>query len=163
MNKTTASLTSVAALAGLVAVALPPTTSAAVDPGAPPEPTALTYRLAAKDAETRFIDIGRKGDSVGDHYYSAITLKADGQVAGRLQVDCAVLDNAYEGHLCLMAVIVEGGQITLASGGVGKRIPNVDGRGDIYAVTGGTGSYQGAEGELTVSDDGRFLTVTILP
>lgn len=162
MNKTTASIIGAAGL-GLLALAVPPTTSATAGPATTAAAqVTLTYRLAAKDAESKFVDVGRKGESVGDHYLSAVTLKADGEIAGRLQGDCAVLDNTYEGHLCQLVLIVDGGQITLAAGGVNKRIPNVGGKGDIFAVTGGTGAYQGAGGELTVSDDGSRVTVSII-
>jgi hypothetical protein len=160
MNITTIALTAAATL-GITAAVLPTTTPASA--GSPAtDPTQLTFRLAARDAETKHIDIGRKGDSIGDHYIAAMTLRADGAIAGRLQNDCVVLDNAYEGHLCSLVLIIKGGQVTLASGGVNKRIPNVGGRGEAFAVTGGTGDYQGVGGELTFGDDGRTMRLALV-
>jgi hypothetical protein len=122
----------------------------------------LTFRLAAYQSEDKYIDIGREGDTPGDRYIAAVTLKADGQVAGRLQTECTVLDNAYEGHLCTMAIVLGDGILTLTTGGISKRLPGVGGRhGDVYAVTGGTGAYTGAEGELSVADDGRIVITLV--
>lgn len=159
--KTTTATLAATVTAGLAAALLP--TTAPATAGAATDATELTFRLAARDSESKHVDIGRKGDSVGDHYIAAVTLKSDGEIAGRLQNDCVVLDNAYEGHLCSLVLIIKGGQVTLAAGGVNKRIPNVGGLGEVFAVTGGSGDYQGAEGELTVGDDGSTVTLTLLP
>lgn len=168
MNFTTTALAAAATL-GIAAAVLPTTSPAtagpatsATTPAATTETTVLTYRLG-RDAEFKTIDIGRKGETVGDHNLAAVTLRAHGEVAGRLQNDCVVLDRAYEGHLCTLVLIIDGGQVTLASGGVGKRIPHVGGRGDVFAVTGGSGDYQGAGGQLTIGDDGRQVVLTLVP
>jgi hypothetical protein len=127
-----------------------------------PETTVLEFQMSETDSEFDMFDVGEKGDSAGDRNTSAATLEVDGDVAGRMQGVCTTLDNAYEGHQCHLAIILEGGSLTLASGGVRKAIPNVDGRGDIFAVTGGTGDYVGAAGEMTVGEDGQQLTITLL-
>ncbi|HWJ82137.1 MAG TPA: hypothetical protein VNS55_07865 [Nocardioides sp.] len=147
---------------GIAAAALATTVPSTSASGAAADGTTLTFRLAAKDAEDKSIDIGPKGDSVGDRNLAAITLKADGEVAGRLQAECTTLDRTYEGHLCQVVVFLDGGSLTLQSGGVNKPIPNIDGRdGDVFAVTGGTGAYVDAGGELRVSDDGRTVTIAL--
>lgn len=165
MNKTTASLAGAAVLAVAATGALtfhPSSVSATADETA--DSTTLTFRIAPRGAEEKYIDIGRKGETVGDRFIGALTLRADGAIAGRLQNECVVLDRTYEGHLCTMAIILDGGSITLAGGGVNKAIPNIDGRdGDVFAVTGGTGDHQGAGGQLTVSNDGRTITITLVP
>lgn len=149
---------------GLAATALAMTVPSSSATGAATEATTLTFRIAAKDAEQKTIDIGPKGDSVGDRNLAALTLKSGGQVAGRLQAECTTLDNTYEGHLCAVAVFLDGGSLTLQSGGVNKPIPNVDGRdGDVFAVTGGTGDYVDAGGELRVGDNGQTVTITLTP
>lgn len=127
-----------------------------------PKPTVLEFQMSEDDNEFDMFDVGKKGDSTGDRNTSAATLEVDGKVAGRMQGVCTTLDNAYEGHLCDLAIFIKGGSLTLSSGGVRNPIENVDGRGDIFAVTGGTGDYVGAGGEMTVSDDGQTLTITLL-
>ncbi|RHW28835.1 hypothetical protein D0Z08_03040 [Nocardioides immobilis] len=164
MNKTTAFLAGAAvlAVAATGALTVHPSSVSATDE--PADSTTLTFRIAPRGAEDKYIDIGRKGETVGDRFIGALTLRADGAIAGRLQNECVVLDRTYEGHLCTMAILLDGGSITLAGGGVNKAIPNIDGRdGDVFAVTGGTGDYQGADGQLTVSDDGRRITITLVP
>lgn len=126
------------------------------------KPVVLTFELIEDDSEFEMFDVGEKGDSVGDRNTSAATLEIDGRVAGRMQGVCTTLDNAYEGHLCDLALIIEGGSLTLASGGVRTSIPNVDGRGDVFAVTGGTGKYRDAAGDVVVSEDGQTITVNLV-
>ena len=44
-----------------------------------------------------------------------------------------------------------------------RHLDAVGGRtGDVFAITGGTGSYQGAGGKLRIGDDGRTATVTLV-
>jgi hypothetical protein len=129
---------------------------------AEPERTVLEFQMSQKDSEFELFDVGKRGDSVGDRNISAATLEVNGEVAGRMQGVCTTLDNAYEGHQCELAIMIKGGTLTLATGGVRKPIENVDGRGDIFAVTGGTGDYLGVAGEMTVSEDGQDLTITLL-
>jgi hypothetical protein len=43
---------------------------------------------------------------------------------------------------------------------VSKRIPGVGGRGEEYAITGGTGAYEGAAGTMRRTGDGRRDTLT---
>lgn len=146
------------------AESMPAGTSPASATTAPPaQPTVLDFTMSQKDSEFEMFDVGEKGDSIGDRNVSAATLERDGKVAGRMQGVCTTLDNAYEGHACDLVLIIEGGSLTLASGGVRNPIPHVDGRGDIFAVTGGTGDYVGAAGEMTVSDGGQTVTITLVP
>lgn len=158
-------------VAGLVAgglalttLALPATSSTADPDGstAPIEPTVLTFTLAGRDSEQTFVDERRRGESVGDRHYSAATVRSGGQVAGRLQGECAVLDSTFEGHLCHLVLVLEDGQLTFTAGGLRRRVGEVRPTGDVFAVTGGTGVYQGVGGELGVGEDGRTLTVTLV-
>ncbi|WP_148575196.1 hypothetical protein [Nocardioides caldifontis] len=138
-----------------------PVTSNSPSPTA--EATVLELTMDPARSEQEMVDVGKKGDSTGDRNLAATTLLADGEVAGRLQGDCVTLDNEYEGHLCSMVVVVEGGTITLVGGGTHKPVGPVAPTGDVLAVTGGTGEHAGASGEVTVGDDGQTLTITLLP
>lgn len=158
----TSTLAGAAAL-GVLTTALAATSSPAPTVvGSDSAETTLTFRLA-KDVEQKHVDIGPKGDSVGDRYVVAVSLRSGSQVAGRLQNECTVLDNKYEGHLCDMALVIDGGWITLQAGGVRKAVPNVGGRGETYAITGGTGVYAGASGTFVPSEDGKRVIITLAP
>lgn len=147
-------------LGGLAAAAALAYTRLAPPASSPTSPTVLTFTLVERGSESTFVDERRPGESVGDRHYSAATVRSDGQVAGRAQGECAALDRRYEGHLCHLVLITRQGQSTFTGGGVRQRIPNVGSTGDVFAVTGGTGDYQGAGGELTVGEDGRTLSVS---
>lgn len=145
----------------LTTMVLPATSLPAASSTQAGEAGVLTYTLAAKDSESTFVDERRRGESVGDRYYSAATLRSGGEVAGRLQGECAVLDKTFEGHLCHLVLVVEGGQLTFTGGGTHKPIPNVGEAGDVFALTGGTGEFQGARGQMVAEEDGRTLTITL--
>jgi hypothetical protein len=162
MKTITRNLAGVAAL-GLAATAIVTATPSSNATGDAAQPTTLVLRFAGRDAEHKHLDIGRKGDSVGDRYLSAVTLKSDGEVAGRFQYGCTVLDETFRGHLCTVAVLLEDGSITFAAGGVSEPVGSIEPEGDVFAVTGGTGAYQGAEGQLEVADNGSAVTITLLP
>jgi hypothetical protein len=49
----------------------------------------------------------------------------------------------------------------VSSGSVSKRIPRVGGTGEHYAITGGTGAYQGAAGTMTRTGNGNRDTLTL--
>ena len=44
---------------------------------------------------------------------------------------------------------------------VSKRIPRVGGTGEHYAITGGTGAYQGAAGTMTRTGNSNRDTLTL--
>jgi hypothetical protein len=125
--------------------------------------TVLTYRLVDKHAESTFIDEKRAGESVGDRYLAAATVRRQGRVAGRLQTDCAVLDRTYNGHLCQLALLLEDGELTLSGGGISRPLGEVPPTGDVFVVTGGTGAFLGAGGEMVAGGkNGNTLTITLV-
>ena len=51
-------------------------------------------------------------------------------------------------------VHVADGRLTLQGAPIDKRIPGVGGRGEEFAITGGTGAYEGASGTMRRTGDG---------
>jgi hypothetical protein len=126
----------------------------------------LSFAGTAKTRDQRVVDLRPKGISLGDHFLGALTLRQSGAVAGRLDIDCVIIDRTYAGQACSVSLILKGGQVSAQGAGVDKRIPGVGGTtpatGDEYAIAGGTGAYQGAAGTVRVKSVGNKATVTVL-
>jgi hypothetical protein len=126
----------------------------------------LTFTGKASRGDQRMVDLPPKGISLGDHFLGAETLRQAGAPAGRMDIDCVIIDRTYEGQACSLSLILKDGQVTAQGAGVDKRIPGVGGTtpatGDEYAIAGGTGAYQGAAGALRVKAARTQDTVTLL-
>ena len=155
MKNTTKSMLGAAAIGLTIAIAAG---SAGV---ASESPSTLIYRGFETGRDAKVVDVRPKGESVGDRYLASMTLRKAGAVAGRLEVECTAVDGTYEGHMCTLVAIVEDGTLTFQSAGVGRAIPNVGEPAEVYAVTGGTGSYVGAGGTMTVEPTTKGDRVTI--
>lgn len=90
------------------------------------------------------IDLGVKGDSVGDLLTFANPLmSADGKTeVGKDQGYCVrvIAGKSWE---CIWTAILKDGQITVEG-------PFYDSGDSVLAITGGTGKYSGARGSLTL-------------
>jgi len=80
-------------------------------------------------------------------------------------VVCTINDASFKGLQCAIALVLRKGQITVEGGGLDRNLPHAPppGNADVFAVTGGTGKYAGANGTLTISH-GRhadFFTVAL--
>ena len=142
-----------------VAASGTPTTAAATDD------TTLSFLLSDRAMASKNIDIGRKGPSIGDRHLTAISLTRDGAVAGRVEIECVAIDRVYQGQTCDLAAQLSDGTLFFEGVGFHKRIPNV-GAGDdtVYAITGGSGAYAGAEGEVHIGlDDNGPVSIELLP
>ena len=155
MENTTKSLLGAAAIAVTIAIAAG---SAGV---ASESPRTLTYRGFETGRDAKTVDVRPKGESVGDRYLASLTLRRAGEITGRLEVECTAVDGTYEGHMCTLVAIVEDGTLTFQSAGLGRPIPNVGNPPEVYAVTGGTGSYADAGGTMTVEPTAKGERVTI--
>ncbi len=115
-------------------------------------PHALLHLVEVQRSSSQ-IDLGRRGFSAGDRQtiVSAI-LTPGGRRIGRLDDDCAITQaGARPEALCDFTITLPRGQLTgtfsenLAADAPGKR----------QAITGGTGMYAGAAGELRAGAEGR--------
>jgi hypothetical protein len=152
----TATLT-VALTAGTIAALV------AVLPAHGQDPTGartLTFTSTEKQGDEHAIDTRPKGPSVGDRWLLASTLRQAGKVAGRLEGDCVGVDKTFGVLQCSVVVILPDGRLTLQGASVSKRIPGVGGTGEEYAITGGTGAYQGATGTMRRTGNEKPDTLT---
>ena len=107
----------------------------------------VELRFRAKTTEQTFLDLGEKGDSLGDQFIFHDVLRQAGQRVGHDggvctltsveggQAQCLVTAYLSEGQITIQGLIVETGQTP-------ERF--------TFAVTGGTGQYEGASGEVHV-------------
>ena len=130
----TARLLSVAGLAALLGLALPA--------GARADDDHEKFTLVERAASDTVTDTGAKGDSVGDLLTFANELydQANAKKVGSDNGWCirTVAGKAWE---CGFTAMLEGGQITVEG-------PFYDGGDSVLAVTGGTGKYKKARGEM---------------
>jgi hypothetical protein len=99
------------------------------------------------------LDLGAKGFSPGDRQtISSDLFTPAGRKAGRLDDDCAITQAAARPEaVCTFTITLQHGQLT---GGFAQNLaaPRSSKR---QAITGGTGRYAGARGELRVGREGK--------
>lgn len=113
------------------------------------------------------VDLRPHGTSLGDETVAGISLRAQGRLAGRGELVCTITDRRFEGRQCLFTIILRDGIITAQDAGLDRKLPGAapGGSDDVFAVTGGTGSYDGAAGTATIQHKrtGDVLTVALKP
>jgi opacity protein-like surface antigen len=89
------------------------------------------------------IDVGAAGDSTGDllTFHNRVYDRRDRHVVGRDQGRCVRIDPTAGSWECAWVVQLRHGQLTVEG-------PFYDKRDSTMAVTGGTGRYRGARGEM---------------
>ena len=131
-------LTGVAAVAATIAAA----TVAFATGGARTATTATVHVIehAVTDSTT---DVGTPGDSAGDvlTFHNKVFDAKDHGVVGSDQGHCIRVDPVGGSYECLYTTSLPGGQITVEG-------PFYDKRSSVLAITGGTGRYRTARGEL---------------
>jgi len=97
------------------------------------------------------IDVPPAGLSLGDQSVGAVSLRHDGQLFGRAMSDCTINDATFEGQQCTLDLVLRTGVITTKTAGLDRLLPHqTPSPDDVFAVTGGTGAYAGANGVLTI-------------
>lgn len=118
-----------------------------------------TIRLVSVTDQFKELDLGDKGPSLGDMFVFHDNLFVHKRRVGDLNGQCAVTtvrgtgDNATGAQQCLVTASLPSGDITVQ--GVIRFGPNESDHA-VLAVTGGTGRYSGAGGEVHV----RFVSDT---
>ena len=144
-------LTTLAAGAAIAAAtALPATGQEA------PAARTLTFASVQAKGGERSIDAPPRGESVGDRFVFASTLRDGARLAGRMEGDCLAVDLRYEGLQCTLTAVLGDGSITLQGASLNKRLPGATASSaEVYAITGGTGAYVGATGTMKRSGNGK--------
>jgi allene oxide cyclase len=107
-------------------------------------PSSLTRVHVIEHAVTdTVIDVGAPGDSTGDllTFHNKLYNAANATVVGRDQGECIRISPAKGTWECRWTSFLPGGQITVEG-------PFFDTRDSILAITGGTGRYATAEGDM---------------
>jgi hypothetical protein len=122
-----------------------------------------TIRLveAHKDLQPTFVDTGKPGPSVGDLVVARDeVLREDGSQAGTFRQTCTLTDlvgnpftSTYE---CAGSIALKDGTITME----GPFTPSAPQ--NTAAITGGTGRYATARGEITVSAEADQIIVKLV-
>ncbi len=115
------------------------------------------------------IDIKPSGESLGDQNIGAVTVRRDGKPIGRVLSQCTAIDARYEGQTCTITLLTRDGQIIAQGAGEHRALPGHGGNpgntDDVFAITGGTGTYAGTTGTLRPhsTSKGAKFTVTLQP
>jgi len=122
-------------------------TALAVVPTAAADPTLRLTTVAVPDRNTD-LDLGAPGPSAGDAQVFADDLQRDGRTIGTSTGSCtiATLSESRLVVACTATLTLPNGQITTQ--GVADEDPSQGPTGFTWAVTGGTGRYAGADGEV---------------
>jgi hypothetical protein len=153
MTRKLAALGAIVALGVLMMGATVPTASAGGQE--------ITFRAITREATN--LDLGDEGPSQGDAFIFHDVLKKNGEIIGHDGGVCTVTSVRRQEFQCLVTASLEGGQIVIA--GLNRETGDMP-EDLVFAVTGGTGQYQGASGEahvLVKSETIARVTITLLP
>jgi hypothetical protein len=112
-------------------------------------------RVVSINTEEEFLDLGAEGPSLGDEFIFTSKLLRSGNEVGHTGVVCTFTSLEREEVQCLATASFSHGQITVQGLIAGE--PETF----VLPITGGSGSYEGADGELhvrEVSDTREILT-----
>lgn len=137
-------------------VALGASTAASASPSSDVRrPLTIEAALVSFD----FVDLGEPGVTAGDYFVQADTLTVDGRPGGSDLIQCVAAGHETDPGLCDAVVVLGDGTLTAAG-----RIPNfepADGQPFRFAITGGTGRYRRAQGEIIVTETATGYTATV--
>ncbi|MDA0166020.1 hypothetical protein OM076_37495 [Solirubrobacter ginsenosidimutans] len=114
-----------------------------------------TLRLVAVQKQQQFIDLAPTGPSLGDQLVFSDTVYRNGREAGTDGAVCSITQivppYTVATYQCVATIRLRNGQITV------QGLNEFQGQGDPgpfrFAITGGTGTYSGASGEVVVRYD----------
>ena len=126
----------------------------------------LTFKaVQISPRDHHFVDVPPHGLSLGDMDVGAVSLRTNGELFGRAMVVCTINDASFQGQQCAFTLVLRRGTIAGHGGGLDRNLPHAPppSNADVFAVTGGTGLYAGANGTLTISHSSHadFFTVAL--
>jgi hypothetical protein len=135
-------------------------------------PKAKTLTADVTSVERSWTDENAPGRSVGDQFVLSSTLTTGGKDIGHWVLACTIVDLDIDGSvagLCSSSATLHGkGEVTAS--GMSTLVADPSGRSPFgvtigpkedFAITGGTGSYRGAHGEITSAAAGTGRTLTL--
>lgn len=114
-----------------------------------------TIRVVSITEEFAELDLGAEGESLGDQFVFSSKLLKDGDVVGHDGVVCTLVSVERQEGQCVATTWFDDGQITV------QGLINFTEDPPAVPITGGSGKYEGAEGELhirPVSETKEVLT-----
>jgi hypothetical protein len=104
-------------------------------------------RVLSTNTEEAFVDVGTSGTSLGDEFVFTSNLTVHGRTVGHTGVTCTLTSVTRDESQCLGSAWFNGkGQLTI-QGLVAGEPDEFD-----FAITGGTGHFDGADGRLVVHE-----------
>ena len=106
-----------------------------------------------------FVDLGEPGVTAGDYFVQADSFTVDGRPGGTDLIHCVAAGHESDPGLCDTVLVLGDASLTAAG-----RIPNfepADGQPFRFAITGGTGRYRRAQGEIIVTETATGYTATV--
>jgi hypothetical protein len=156
--------TATAAAAG--ALTLQATTNDTQEAAAADAPRTLTLSIPWDDhGKTRYIDLGKKGESPGDIFLTSgvpVRDERTGRRVGEIDAFEVILSMAHNG------TVFQSGSLHLRDGSIqGAGIIRHTDAGQAESLTAGTGAYANVRGQVTTLEDPRrkvnILEVKLLP
>jgi hypothetical protein len=122
--------------------------------------SARRIRLVEVHMSSAQLDLGRKGFSPGDRQtINSDVLTPAGKKVGRLDDDCAITQAGRSPEaVCTFVITLRRGELT---GGFSQSLAGPRGS-KRQAITGGTGTYAGARGQIIVGAEGRRTPFTVV-
>lgn len=114
-----------------------------------------TIRVVSITEEFAELDLGAEGESLGDQFVFSSKLLKGGDVVGHDGVVCTLVSVERQEGQCVATTWFDDGQITA------QALVNFTEDPPVVPITGGSGKYKGAEGELhirPVSETKEVLT-----
>ncbi len=147
-----------AAIAALSIGALGTGVALAADGSASANTQTTTMHLVAHHGQEAFEDLGTSGPGLGDTVILTQRLTLDGTTVGHLHNVGVEVDASR--HLFQATGTLRLGHGTVEFAGLVSQTPEF-----VLAITGGTGRYQGATGQITFDfpHQRQLLTVTLQP
>jgi hypothetical protein len=135
-----------------------PLTSAGADDDHGEDGDHEVIRVMSREVDSADLDLGRRGFSIGDRFVFSDNLFRRGNRVGTDHGDCVTtrIQGPGSAFQCTATAVLRGGQIT-AQGAVMFREDSSSRF--TLAITGGTGRFRDAGGEVVVHETGNTTTV----
>jgi hypothetical protein len=139
----------------IAAAALAAASLTALSPASAHQHHGRDVKLTTKTLDEAQVDAGKPGPSLGDSNVITEDAYRDGEKVGTSDLTCTVVRVDLARHFfaaeCFNTTVLPGGQITAQGYVTSDQVEKLPFK---QAITGGTGAYRGARGELTVDEAG---------